>query len=368
MSNYQTIILLRRKKNSRRSDLSTEVRPPESKHMKNSIKKNKGFGTAAIFIVVAALLLGGGYYYAKKNEVKLIAPVEVTDWKTFSYKGYQFSYPPTWVSSTVEAQGTIFTEQGQQVAKLTCPIREVGYEAWDVDQKVREIDVAGKKHKVVLWDLVSSDGNPIYNFNLILINWNLEDGSEFAKSCELSIGSYKPEIAQKIYDSIMIQSDTALAPEKIATPTDNGPLPFVVKKPSWGISFPLLNGWNVTNDVDSQVILTQVSTGDRIILDYTVSNSYTDISAKFGQITYTFNDVSKKWIVIENTYTDGGQNSREAKPVSMIQNIIPIFIGVSRWKTYIIALSNNQFLKVNITGSGQTVPLDEFIKTIIISG
>ncbi len=142
----------------------------------------------------------------------------------------------------------------------------------------------------------------------------------------------------------------------------------MVKKLEWGILFPLPVGWNVTNEVDSQIVLTEYSSGDRITLDYTESQSYTDIDAKRGQVTYTFNDVSGKWVAVENTYTDGGMVSNEAKPILMIKNVIPVFAGSSRWKTYIVPLSHTQFLKVNITGSGQTAPLDEFIKTIIISG
>ncbi|MEK7646158.1 MAG: hypothetical protein AAB381_00490 [Patescibacteria group bacterium] len=138
-------------------------------------------------------------------------------------------------------------------------------------------------------------------------------------------------------------------------------------KDDWGISFQIPTGWTMTNNIDSQVVLTQSSSGDRITLDYTKSYSYTDIDAKFGSITYAFNDVSGKWMQIGGDERSQSQTASEAHPLFMISDIVPVFTGVSRWRTYIIAMPDNVFLKVNITGSGQIQPLDEFIKTITIS-
>jgi hypothetical protein len=334
-------------------------------------------------VVVAVIVIGGVYFFYKNEKETNYGDSEAqlqlltTDWsicKNVKY-GYEVKYPSTWKvweqgsgtlipSSCAEDYSLVVLSPGQNQMSFQITVMDKVQLDKGVYKGIQSVDEMISRNPAIVF------GNKIPKTGTV-------DGEKLVWASDIqayafhngSVFMFRSSVDQKTLEQILSTFKFASVPEKIATPDNGGDgSDFLVEKPEWGISFPLPIGWNVTNDVDSQIVLTQHSSGDRITLDYTESQSYTDIDAKRGQVTYTFNDVSGKWIAVENTYTDGGMVSNEAKPVLMINKIIPVFVGSSRWKTYIVPLSHTQFLKINITGSGQTTPLDEFIKTIIITG
>ncbi len=143
---------------------------------------------------------------------------------------------------------------------------------------------------------------------------------------------------------------------------------FIIRK-DWGVSFQKTNEWEVaTNTAMGGIVLTQKSgegQGDRITISHIASSTITDNDAKFGPATYFYDKTNNSWM--RATYSselDGQVPTAKAVPVSYTLDKLPIFRGTSRWATYIIPLSNNSILKLNITGSGSKTALDELIKTI----
>jgi hypothetical protein len=150
----------------------------------------------------------------------------------------------------------------------------------------------------------------------------------------------------------------------------------------WGISFIKPSGWDVTATTSvaqpftrgpevqiEQMQLTQVSgenKGDIITIQYIQGSKITDSDAKFGDISYWSDKTNGKWMVegiSDLNAMDGPTSTREASPQFTVGKI-PVFLGRSRWLTYIMPLNQFLFLKLNITGSGATQPLTDLVKSI----
>lgn len=106
---------------------------------------------------------------------------------------------------------------------------------------------------------------------------------------------------------------------------------------------------------------------DEINIDYVSGNSITTTDSKFGQITYFYDNNTKMWMKTDDQ--EGENITPNLTPVKAIpefytKNGLPVFRGTGRWLTYVVPLSHTTFLKLNITGSGQTQPLTELVKTI----
>ena len=101
---------------------------------------------------------------------------------------------------------------------------------------------------------------------------------------------------------------------------------------------------------------------DRIIITKYTGDRVTDNDAKFGSITYFYDQELRQWMGEYNT--DGKQGTFPIEPQFYTAGNLPVFAGISRWKTNVVALAQDKFLLVNITGSGFTDPLDPLTKTI----
>ncbi len=142
-------------------------------------------------------------------------------------------------------------------------------------------------------------------------------------------------------------------------------------KNEWGISFSKPSNWDITNNANGVVELKQVSgqwVGDTISISYITGANITTTDAKFGNVTYYWDESGQKWMKI-------GQNNRTGENESPIPattyteypyvaNTFPVFVGTNRWLTLIVPLSHTTFLKLHITGSGQTQPLKDILGTI----
>lgn len=294
------------------------------------MNKKLVWGVAIIIILITGVL----YLYPR---VKVAHDIQTSGWKTYTNERYGFGikYPDDWIAEA-GISGTIVRFR---------PVDQV--QKPDRDTVIDQVFIRQEK------------GCSADNWHTGFADSNYKH--ECFQSADLGIDmtAISPD-AQEIEENILstftfIQSNSFM-----------GNTPHVFK-PEWGISFVVPREWKITNDVDSQVVLMHTSSQDRITLDYTRSQSYTDIDTKFGNVTYEYNDVAQKWYQVTDTESGSGQKMSEAKPAFYLYNVIPVFLGTSRWKTYIITISDDQFIKVNITGSGNTQPLEEFVKSIEIS-
>ncbi|OHA42655.1 MAG: hypothetical protein A3G59_00490 [Candidatus Taylorbacteria bacterium RIFCSPLOWO2_12_FULL_47_20] len=142
-------------------------------------------------------------------------------------------------------------------------------------------------------------------------------------------------------------------------------------KNEWGISFSKPSNWDITSNTGGIVELKQVSgewVGDTIDISYITGANITTTDAKFGSVTYYWNESGQKWMKIGQSEKTG-ENESPVPATTYIEypyaaNTFPVFVGANRWLTLIIPLSHTTFLKLHITGSGQTQPLKDVLGTI----
>ena len=147
----------------------------------------------------------------------------------------------------------------------------------------------------------------------------------------------------------------------------------VIVKNAWGVSFSKSQDWEVTSNSDKEVILRQSSgewVGDIINISYISAPEITSVDSKFGSVTYYFDEKRNQWMVIDQREGKPSTNNGDPSPspvsldhVLLVDNL-PVFSGSERWMTFIVPLSHTTFLKLNITGSGQTQPLQDLLKTV----
>jgi hypothetical protein len=136
-----------------------------------------------------------------------------------------------------------------------------------------------------------------------------------------------------------------------------------------GVSFVIPKGWvmgkGYYGGLESSLVLDEPSTGDKIDIYQIYASKYTDSDSKLGSLTYFFDKNIGSWMLKEHWSDLEGKTIPTAKAVPVLFNKdLPIFIGVKRWKTYIVPVSSSSIITFNITGSGNTEALDELISTI----
>jgi len=103
--------------------------------------------------------------------------------------------------------------------------------------------------------------------------------------------------------------------------------------------------------------------GDWITITKYTGQRVEDSDAKFGKVAYYYDEDKKQWMKDAETDYESGVLPTEAGAYTI--SGLPIFSGVGRWATRIVALSTDKFLIINITGSGWTRILDPLTKTVI---
>jgi hypothetical protein len=131
---------------------------------------------------------------------------------------------------------------------------------------------------------------------------------------------------------------------------------------SWGVSFAKSENWIVTESTDSVITLMQTSgksTGDIITVTHFTGDSITDTDAKFGWITYRYDKSKQVWMktLQEEINLPSGTIAKPAAALATTIDGFPVFSGTGRWKTFIIPLSYTSYLRFNIRGSGEILPL-----------
>lgn len=117
---------------------------------------------------------------------------------------------------------------------------------------------------------------------------------------------------------------------------------------------------NTLPDNSKKFIFISRTTGDTITIDEKLkSTSYTDSDSKFGDVKVAYNAQKNMW---EAT---GECDSPSPCNRSFVNgNGVQVFIGRSRWLTYIAPLGNAEILIFNSTGGGYTKPLEDLIQTV----
>lgn len=136
-----------------------------------------------------------------------------------------------------------------------------------------------------------------------------------------------------------------------------------------GISFLKDPFWKETTKGKS-IILKEVgpTTRDTIIMTRFRGTSVTTEDPKYGNVTYFYDSVNKKWMRIyhDGTLSVGEKVTPEILvPTQATKYRKPIFEGTGRYKTLIVAFGFEDFLIVNINGTGYTKILDSFVKEIL---
>lgn len=92
--------------------------------------------------------------------------------------------------------------------------------------------------------------------------------------------------------------------------------------------------------------------------------------AKFGPTTLWYDESEGRWMIGMGSDIEGISESeaRPATPAFLTDSGLPVFSSTGRWATYIIPLSHERFLILNIGGSGDTEPLAPFAKTFMKVG
>lgn len=135
-----------------------------------------------------------------------------------------------------------------------------------------------------------------------------------------------------------------------------------------GISFLKDPFWKQTTKGKS-IILKEVgpTTKDTITMTRFRGTSVTTEDPKYGNVTYFYDSVNKTWMRI---YHDGALSIGDKVlpeifvPIQTTKYRKPVFEGTGRYETLIIAFGSEDFLIVNINGTGYTKILDSFVREI----
>jgi hypothetical protein len=118
----------------------------------------------------------------------------------------------------------------------------------------------------------------------------------------------------------------------------------------------------VGTDGSVNFTLTSRTTGDTITIEQKLQTvSYTDSDSKFGDVMVSYNSQKKIWEA-----TGACDSPTQCNRSFVSTQWAQVFIGRSRWLTYIVPLNTNTVLVFNSTGGGYTKPLEELIQTLIV--
>lgn len=142
----------------------------------------------------------------------------------------------------------------------------------------------------------------------------------------------------------------------------------VVNSTELGISFLKDPFWKQTTK-GKNIILKDVgpTSKDTIIITRFQGTSVTTEDPKYGNVTYFYDVTNKTWMrVYHGDSLVLGQKVIPEKilPLQTTKYNKPILEGTSRHKTLIIAFTAEDFLIVNINGTGYTQILDSFVREI----
>jgi hypothetical protein len=282
--------------------------------------------------------------------------------------GFEVTVPPSWAGYKVERHVT----HGTNLAIVKAPdVVWFSFSLKDGDRDYQVYSVA--LYPKTFWD-------QIYDSDSVMGGGYLgeQNGFVFQSGGHEQDGPQYLDVA-KIFDR---KNHPVF---KFTHPPENK-----ITRNDWGVSFLRGNDWDVTTNSEKDgVVLTKMSgedRGDRITISHFSTSTITDTDSKFGSVTYFYDKSAEVWMKAGHLSEMTGQNIPSAPAVSedgpeagglYSLDGFPIFLGTSRWRTYIIPLSNslivklsddktavNSILKLNITGSGSAAALDDLVRTV----
>lgn len=134
-----------------------------------------------------------------------------TNWKTYSFGEYSFSYPADWSPATPTTTSDrmsmdFLNTKNEVVANLVCPMPETGYESWTFREFARSFTQNNRPYKIQVWFGEPTPESGVSTFlNMILMQRENED--TLAHSCQLMDLSANPydETFQTIYESVTVK-------------------------------------------------------------------------------------------------------------------------------------------------------------------
>lgn len=96
------------------------------------------------------------------------------------------------------------------------------------------------------------------------------------------------------------------------------------------------------------------------------SSSVTTDSAKWGAVTYWYDNTQHQWMERYHSDYDGSPIIAPANPIFYTAAGLPVFAGSSSWKTDIVALTMTKWLVINSGVSGETDYLDPFVRSVAL--
>jgi len=101
-----------------------------------------------------------------------------------------------------------------------------------------------------------------------------------------------------------------------------------------------------TPNVSQKIILTSTITWDTITINHNfLSTSYTDSDNKFGDVNVVYNAEKKIWEA-----TGGCDTPKKCNSSFYNKQGIHVFVGRSRWLTYIVPFDNGGIVVLNSSG------------------
>ncbi len=289
-----------------------------------------------IVLVVGVLAFVMGKNYKEKNELPVVGNLPQENHVVDNTNTDCLPTTTPWIKVISPNGGETYTA-GQQLA--------VKWQSCNVPASSHDIFVA-----------LHQDGE--FKNVSYLSNATINDGSEIFTIPSVPSGNYKIRVGSSSARVGQDYSDNFFTIN--STTNQNN----IITKNDWGVSFAKMADWDIVTNTNNEVSLKQNVgqwEGDVIKISYVSGQSITDTDAKFGNITYFYDVNSSQWM---KTTNENGVVTSVATVSFYTTNNLPVFYGTGRWKTYIVSTSNTTFIKLNISGSGQSQPLTDLLQTI----
>lgn len=351
------------------------------KHFNRGIFPPKAIGIIVVLaIVVSAGILAYQYYYVSKQETKNSAiKSELADWKTYTNNqgDYSIFYPdnakidasdPTcvWIQNDI---GSIYINNGftsYSNGMICGSTTGLGINSVRKSENIK----IGDQTYLAEGYLDSTTNQSFLSFaftDKISVTYRINKDNYSQSVGEQQHNNALNSIKQIL--STLKSSSTPTSQLNITLPAGEETSPSQSAEYekyidiSFGFAFYYPQSWKIS-ETDGVITLTNFGPyyDDRILISRKSGSRAINTDAKFGTVTYYYDNNSQSWQVNQNT--DFNSGIRNATPSFYTISNFPVFSGVSRWKTNIVPISTDKFLIVNITGSGFTGVLDPFTETI----
>lgn len=317
-----------------------------------------------VLAIIAVVLVVWAVTYSKNSTI--VADSTRKTYTNDTY-GYEFKYPSDYfvLTKNSDKQFVDATPLADSVFVTGIPAERINFAGkencglWITasDKASEPVDVMTN---IVSKKTVNVDGNETTEY----VTKNGMEGTEVKLVYFQKDGKYF-RISEWSTDLL----DSIIPTFKFTTPT-----PVVQKgeviKTNLGISFTLPSEWQVVSNTDKEITLKQVGgkwIDDTIDITTRTGPSVTTKDAKFGDVTYYFDQAKNAWLYNGQSEKTGGVFTGAPAPISMRIGENPVFAGTTRWLTYILPLTHTNFLIFHITGSGNREPLNELMKSVTIT-